>query len=163
MPFVTRRRLRSPRKNRAERKKPAPRPSPSSPGGAAEPDTPSIFPASYIPAILAISGVNGSRASSTNSASSSSRRLRWRFGGCGQAEEYAALAAKYGQDFGRRYNAACPTDGKKPTRSAPRSSGFSFDILHYEVDEDLSAIHAAAKLGLDPDQSSRPSCSWAKE
>ena len=32
------------------------------------------------------------------------------------------------------------------------ASGFSFDILHYEVDEDLSATHAAAALGLDPDQ-----------
>ncbi|MFA5852662.1 MAG: Cys-tRNA(Pro) deacylase [Spirochaetales bacterium] len=32
------------------------------------------------------------------------------------------------------------------------ASGFAFDILHYEVDEDLSATHAAAKLGLDPDQ-----------
>jgi len=27
-----------------------------------------------------------------------------------------------------------------------------FDVLHYEVDEDLSAAHASEKLGLDPDQ-----------
>jgi Cys-tRNA(Pro)/Cys-tRNA(Cys) deacylase len=30
--------------------------------------------------------------------------------------------------------------------------GVSFSILHYEVDDDLSAGHAAEKLGLDPDQ-----------
>lgn len=30
--------------------------------------------------------------------------------------------------------------------------GIAFSILHYEVDEDLSAGHAAEKLGLDPDQ-----------
>jgi Cys-tRNA(Pro)/Cys-tRNA(Cys) deacylase len=33
-----------------------------------------------------------------------------------------------------------------------KSSGFPFEILSYEVEEDLSATHAAAKLGLDPDQ-----------
>ncbi len=30
--------------------------------------------------------------------------------------------------------------------------GCAFSVLHYEVDEDLSAGHAAEKLGLDPDQ-----------
>jgi len=32
------------------------------------------------------------------------------------------------------------------------AANLPFEILHYEVDEDLSAIHAAEKLGLDPDQ-----------
>ncbi|MCE1195768.1 aminoacyl-tRNA deacylase [bacterium] len=32
------------------------------------------------------------------------------------------------------------------------AAGVPFEVLHYEVDEDLSAAHAAAKLGLDPDQ-----------
>ncbi len=32
------------------------------------------------------------------------------------------------------------------------AGGFSFEILHYDVDEDLSATHAAEKLKLDPDQ-----------
>jgi Cys-tRNA(Pro)/Cys-tRNA(Cys) deacylase len=32
------------------------------------------------------------------------------------------------------------------------ASGVPFEVLHYEVDEDLSAAHASAKLGLDPDQ-----------
>ncbi|MDP2792172.1 MAG: Cys-tRNA(Pro) deacylase [Rectinemataceae bacterium] len=32
------------------------------------------------------------------------------------------------------------------------AGGFPFEILHYDVDEDLSATHAAEKLKLDPDQ-----------
>jgi len=32
------------------------------------------------------------------------------------------------------------------------AAGVPFDVLHYEVDEDLSAAHASEKLGLDPDQ-----------
>ncbi|PKL05858.1 MAG: Cys-tRNA(Pro) deacylase [Spirochaetae bacterium HGW-Spirochaetae-9] len=32
------------------------------------------------------------------------------------------------------------------------AEGLSFEIRHYEVDEDLSATHAAEKLKLDPDQ-----------
>ncbi len=44
MPFVTGAAFDLLARTAAERKKPAPRPSPSSPGGAAEPDTPSISP-----------------------------------------------------------------------------------------------------------------------
>lgn len=32
------------------------------------------------------------------------------------------------------------------------SAGVAFELLQYEVDEDVSATHAAEKLGLDPDQ-----------
>ncbi len=32
------------------------------------------------------------------------------------------------------------------------AGGAEFDILYYDVDEDLSATHAAARLGLDADQ-----------
>ncbi|MGB4585465.1 MAG: Cys-tRNA(Pro) deacylase [Rectinemataceae bacterium] len=32
------------------------------------------------------------------------------------------------------------------------AANLQFEILHYDVDEDLSAIHAAEKLNLDPDQ-----------
>lgn len=32
------------------------------------------------------------------------------------------------------------------------SAGVAFEILHYEVDEDLSALHAAEKLGMDAGQ-----------
>lgn len=32
------------------------------------------------------------------------------------------------------------------------AAGIRFETLHYEVDEDLSATHAASKLGIDPDR-----------
>ena len=32
------------------------------------------------------------------------------------------------------------------------SKAIDFDILEYEVDEDVSAVHVAKKLNMDPDQ-----------
>lgn len=49
-----------------------------------------------------------------------------------------------------RYTAAMAQQSDKTNAiRLLEASGLAFEILHYEVDEDYTAFHAAEKLGLD--------------